>query len=111
MRNGKLRKQPTYIGGERMNEARIPGVPEGSERHVEVTGVDFYLTIEQLPLINWLYQTARTKTFDIYESSGKASAWLVNMLRAAHGGVLSNYLTWFVVGLLGIIYVIMERTP
>ena len=40
-RGGKLRACRTYIGGERLDEARIPGVPLGPERHVEVTGVDF----------------------------------------------------------------------
>ena len=72
MRNGKLRKCPTYIGGERMDETRIPGVPVGPERHVEVTGVDFYLTVEQLPVLKPMYEMARRKIFDVYETGGKA---------------------------------------
>jgi NADH:ubiquinone oxidoreductase subunit 5 (subunit L)/multisubunit Na+/H+ antiporter MnhA subunit len=111
IRHGKLRKLPTYIGGERMNETRIPGVPKGMQRHVEVTGVDFYLTVEQLPVINRFYRAAQTNTLDPYETGGKASRWLVNLLRAAHRGVLTNYLAWFVLGLLGILYVMTQRTP
>jgi formate hydrogenlyase subunit 3/multisubunit Na+/H+ antiporter MnhD subunit len=111
MRHGKLRKCPTFIGGERMEETRIPGVPEGAERHVEVTGVDFYLTVEELPVLKTLYQMARRKLFDIYETGGKVTAWLTNLLRRAHNGLLPWYLTWFVLGLLAILYVMMEGMP
>ena len=111
LRNGKLRKCPTYIGGERLDEARIPGVPEGAERHVEVTGVDFYKTVEELPLLKPLYQIAQKKIIDIYETGGKATGSLVNLLRGAHTGLLPLYLTWFVLGLLAILYVMMKGTP
>jgi formate hydrogenlyase subunit 3/multisubunit Na+/H+ antiporter MnhD subunit len=111
LRKGKLRKCRTYIGGERLDEARIPGVPAGAERHVEVTGVDFYQTVEQLPVLNSLYEMAHKKMFDIYETGGKAMGWLIGLLRAAHTGLLSLYLTWFVLGLLALLYVMMEGTP
>lgn len=110
MRNGKLRKVPTFIGGERMDETRIPGVPVGPERHVEVTGVDFYLTVEQLPVLKTMYEMARRKLFDIYETSGKGSAWLTNCLRGLHAGLLPTYLTWCVLGLIAILYVMMQGT-
>ncbi len=111
LRNGKLRRVPTFIGGERLDEARIPGVPKGASRHVEVTGVDFYQTVEQLPVLKPLYVLASSKVFDIYDRIGKVTAWLSTLLRAAHRGVLPTYLGWFVLGLLGILYVIMEGTP
>lgn len=111
MRNGKLRRVPTYIGGERMNEVRIPGVPKGTSRHVEVTGIDFYQTVEQLPALEALYKLAHTRIFDIYESIGKASEWTTDLLRRAHTGLLPLYLTWFVFGLLAILYVMMEGAP
>jgi formate hydrogenlyase subunit 3/multisubunit Na+/H+ antiporter MnhD subunit len=111
LRNGKLRKVPTYIGGERLDEARIPGVPADAERNVEVTGVDFYRTVEQLPALKPLYEMAQTKIFDLYETGGKVIAWSINMLRGAHTGQLPLYLTWSVLGLLVILYVIMEGTP
>jgi formate hydrogenlyase subunit 3/multisubunit Na+/H+ antiporter MnhD subunit len=109
IRGGKLRKVSTYIGGERMEETRIEGVPAGSQRHVEVTGVDFYETIEQLPVLRRFYLAAQTKLFDIYDSGAAASAWMINLLRTAHTGLLTSYLTWFVLGLLGILYVMMEN--
>lgn len=111
MRNGKLRECATFIGGERMDETRIPGVPVGPERHVEVTGVDFYRTVEQLPVLKTFYALSRGKLFDLYETGGSAIGGLVGLLRSAHTGLLSFYLTWFVVGVLVLLYVILEGAP
>ncbi len=111
LRNGKLRTCPTFIGGERMEETRIPGVPVGAERHVEVTGVDFYQTVAQFPGLRPLYEMAGRKVFDIYEAGGKAAGWMIGLLRGAHTGLLSRYLTWFAVGLLIVLYVMMEGAP
>lgn len=111
LRNGKLRKCPTFIGGERMEEARIPGVPMGAERHVEVTGVDFYQTVAQFPVLRPLYEMAGRKLFDIYETGGKGAGWMISLLRGVHTGVLSLYLIWFAVGLLVVLYVMMEGAP
>jgi NADH:ubiquinone oxidoreductase subunit 5 (subunit L)/multisubunit Na+/H+ antiporter MnhA subunit len=111
LRHGNLRKVPTYIGGERLDETRITGVHKGADRHVEVTGVDFYDTVERLPILKPLYGAANRKRFDIYEICGHAAARLSNSLSAAHNGVLPRYVTWFVFGLLAILYVIMEGSP
>lgn len=110
LRNGKLRKCPTFIGGENLDEARIPGVPAGAQRHVEVTGVDFYQTVQQLPMLKSLFVMARLKMFDIYSSTGKALAKPVRVLQIAHNGLLSFYLIWFLLGLLAIVYWMMEGT-
>ena len=111
MRNGRFRRVPTFIGGERMDEARIPGVPRGPERHVEVTGVDFYQTVEQLPGLQALYRLARRKMFDLYEVSGRVTTLLVAGLRRAHSGRLPVYVAWFFLGLLIIVYLLLEGNP
>ena len=49
MRSGKLRRVETYIGGERLQDVYVSGEQAGPARHLEVTGTDFYNTIEQLP--------------------------------------------------------------
>ena len=110
LRHRKLREVPTFIGGENMSETRIPGVPRGPDRHVEVTGVDFYQTVEKLPGLQQLYDAARRKVFDIYETGGRVIAWLTGLLRAAHTGVLPVYLSWFVLGVLVVLYIMMEGT-
>ena len=81
------------------DETGIPGVPVGPDRHVEVTGVDFYRTVEQLPLLKPMYKLARRKLFDVYEASGKVAARLTSLLRGAHTGLLPMYLAWCVLGL------------
>nr|NIL97308.1 hypothetical protein [Planctomycetales bacterium]NIM08863.1 hypothetical protein [Planctomycetales bacterium]NIN08323.1 hypothetical protein [Planctomycetales bacterium]NIN77451.1 hypothetical protein [Planctomycetales bacterium]NIO34623.1 hypothetical protein [Planctomycetales bacterium] len=88
----------------------IPGVPTGPQRNVEVTGVDFYRTVEQLPVLKSLYGMAERNLFDIYETAGRSTAWLTGWLRGAHSGLLSQYLTWFVLGLLAILYLTMKGT-
>jgi formate hydrogenlyase subunit 3/multisubunit Na+/H+ antiporter MnhD subunit len=108
LRNGKLRQSPTYIGGEELGEAQIPGVPVGAERHLEVTGVDFYETVQHLPVLKPLYAMAQRKVFDLYESGGKATAYLVGLLRGGHTGLLPLYLAWFVLGLLIMVYVMIQ---
>jgi NADH:ubiquinone oxidoreductase subunit 5 (subunit L)/multisubunit Na+/H+ antiporter MnhA subunit len=108
MRNGRLRKCPTFIGGERMDETWLPGEPAGPDRHVEVTGVDFYRTLEKLPVLNPFYELANRKVFDIYDAAGKAVAWPVAVLRGAHTGLLSLYLIWFILGLLAVVYIMMQ---
>ncbi|MGI9517196.1 MAG: complex I subunit 5 family protein [Pirellulaceae bacterium] len=108
LRNSGLRKVPTFIGGERLDEARIPGVPTGAQRHVEVTGVDFYRTVQQLPVLKSLFVMARMKMFDIYSQAGKALARLIRVLQIAHNGLLPFYLIWFVLGLVAVVYLMME---
>jgi formate hydrogenlyase subunit 3/multisubunit Na+/H+ antiporter MnhD subunit len=111
LRHGKLRRVPTYIGGERLEQTRITGVPEGTDRYVEVTGVDFYRTVEQLPVLKLLYGMANKRIFDIYQISGRVSLWFSNLLSAAHTGALPLYLIWFTVGMLAVLYVFMLGNP
>ena len=92
-----------------MHETYLPGVPEGPERHVEVTGVDFYRTIEELPLLKPLIRQARRRVFDIYHLGGSGAAWLTRLLRRADTGLLSAYVVWFVLGLLALLYFMNVR--
>ncbi len=106
MRTGKLRRVDTYIGGERMDDIHIHGEEPGSDRHVEVTGVNFYDTIEQLPVVRRLYPMARRKAFDIYHLGTDGGQYVIGLLRAAHTGILPSYLLWLVFGILVVIYAI-----
>ena len=108
MRGGKLRRVRTYIGGEQMQDVYISGDQQGSQRHVEVTGVDFYNTIEQLPGLQRFYLLTRARVFDIYEILKRGSNYLVQMLRSLHTGILPAYLRWFVAGLTVVVWVVTE---
>ena len=104
MRTGKLRRVETYIGGERMDSVYIQGEEVGPKRHVEVTGVDFYETIEKLPAMRRFYAQSHKKIFDIYHLGARGGQYLTGLLRAAHTGVLSSYILWLMCGILAVIY-------
>ena len=95
-------------GGERMQDVYVSGEAPGADRHVEVTGVDFYQTIEQLPVIERLYRGAKAKMFDFYELVRRGVRYLVVMLRALHTGVLPAYLRWILAGLLVVVWVVTQ---
>jgi NADH:ubiquinone oxidoreductase subunit 5 (subunit L)/multisubunit Na+/H+ antiporter MnhA subunit len=90
----------TYIGGEDLNEAaRRTGAPAAAAEG-EVTGADFYRTIEELPILGGFYRAADRKLFDVYEVGKQATSVISRALQVFHTGVLRSYVTWYVVGLL-----------
>jgi formate hydrogenlyase subunit 3/multisubunit Na+/H+ antiporter MnhD subunit len=106
MRGGKLRRVRTYIGGEQMQDVYISSDAPGTQRHVEVTGVDFYDTIEQLPGLHRYYALMKARVFDIYNFTNRSAGYLVQALRSIHTGILPSYLRWFVAGLLLVVWVV-----
>jgi formate hydrogenlyase subunit 3/multisubunit Na+/H+ antiporter MnhD subunit len=108
MRGGKLRRTGTYVGGETLSEVYVSGEQAGPGRHLEVSGVDFYRTIEQLPALKRYYRLARAKAFDLYHLVRGGAAYFIGILRAAHSGILPDYLRWFVVGMLVVVWVVTQ---
>jgi len=108
MRSGKLRRVRTYIGGEQMQDVYISGEQKVTQRNVEVTGVDFYNTIEQLPGLQKFYALTRARVLDIYEVLRHGFAYFIQMLRSLHSGILPAYLRWFLAGLLVVVWVVTE---
>jgi formate hydrogenlyase subunit 3/multisubunit Na+/H+ antiporter MnhD subunit len=105
---GKLRRCETYIGGEHLDEVYLSGEETGARRHVEVTGAEFYDTVERLPGLRQLYWLAHLKLFDIYELGAKSTLYLVGLLRAAHTGALPLYVGWVLAGALVVLYAITQ---
>ena len=108
MRGGKLRRVRTYIGGEQMQDVYISNEQQGAQRHVEVTGVDFYNSIEELPGLHRFYTLTRARAFDIYDFLKRVSGYIVQILRSLNTGVLPTYLRWVVAGLVVVVWVVME---
>ena len=98
---------PTYIGGELIEEADIPGEARDESRDVEVTGVDFYRTIEHMVPFRDFYDAAGRKLFDVYDVGTRALFYFVDALRSAHTGRLPLYLTWFLAGFLMLVWMLM----
>jgi formate hydrogenlyase subunit 3/multisubunit Na+/H+ antiporter MnhD subunit len=108
MRGGRLRRVRTYIGGEKIQDVYISGDEPGEQRNVEVTGVGFYNSIEQLPGLQRFYSLMRKRAFDIYDFLRRVSNYFIQMLRSIHTGILPVYLRWFVAGLLLVVWVVTE---
>jgi formate hydrogenlyase subunit 3/multisubunit Na+/H+ antiporter MnhD subunit len=104
----KARSCDTYIGGEIMEEVFRHTGTDGKVENVEVTGVDFYRTVEELSPLREIYGAARKKWFDIYDVGGKATFFIVEILRRAHGGLLPMYLTWVLAGLLVLLWMLFS---
>jgi hypothetical protein len=105
---GKIRRAPTWTGGETLESTYVSGVPVGPLRRVEVTGVDFYDTVEELPGIRGVYGMARRKLLDVYEDGSRVVFYFVDVLRRAHTGLLPLYVTWVVAGFLAVLYAIFR---
>ncbi|MBN1270228.1 MAG: NADH-quinone oxidoreductase subunit L [Kiritimatiellae bacterium] len=99
---------PTYVGGELLGETHIRGEPTGPARDVEVTGVEFYRTVQEIGVLRGLYGMAEKKLFDVYDVGIRVIFYFVEALRRAHSGLLPVYLTWVLVGLLAIMYALMR---
>ena len=89
-----VREVETYVGGEIL------------DKDVEVTGVDFYRTVQDLMPLKSIYKAAQKKLFDIYDVGTRVLFYFVEALRSAHAGRLPMYLTWVLIGLLAIIFVL-----
>jgi NADH:ubiquinone oxidoreductase subunit 5 (subunit L)/multisubunit Na+/H+ antiporter MnhA subunit len=93
------REQPVFTCGERfeLEERRFPG-----------TGL--YLTILDLPFIGTYLKDRDKGVYDIYNIV-KKTGWktIVEKLKNLHDGVLSTYLSWCIVGLMIIMFVLMNR--
>lgn len=102
----KARECETYIGGEIMTEIYISGEAISGSRNVEVTGVDFYQTIEDMVPFRGIYTAARRKLFDLYDVGTGVIFYFVEALRNAHTGRLPLYLTWFLAGFLMLLWLL-----
>ena len=92
----KARECPTYIGGEILGE------------NVEVTGIDFYRTFQEMNPFKAFYAMAEQKLFDLYDVGTGVVFYFVEMLRVAHSGILPLYLTWVIAGLMALIWLLFK---
>ena len=94
----KRKEKDIFVGGSELAEDMSGIVP----------GTDFYRTISDMDGFNVAYRDGDKGTFDIYNLGGKAGNILVQLLRRVHNGVLSTYLSWCIIGL-GILIFILVR--
>lgn len=92
-----VRTVPTWTCGEVM-----------SNESMRIPGTHFYKTVSRMGGLKQLYSGQEKGYFDPYDQGGKFGLGLTSLLRWLHSGLLPMYLTWVVLGLLIIIFVICE---
>ncbi len=81
-----LRIDEPFIGGEKLRE------------DMKVSGVAFYKTIEEIPILAKIYGLARNGNFDIYNVGSNIVFFFTRGLQRLHNGILPTYLAWCLVG-------------
>ncbi|MCX5666978.1 MAG: proton-conducting transporter membrane subunit, partial [Candidatus Omnitrophica bacterium] len=87
-RSSSARRTGLFVGGEKFEG--VPGIAASS----------FYDTIKNMPLLRRIYSLAGKKVFDIYEEGSKGVFYFTDILRWLHNGILPTYMTWCLIGML-----------
>lgn len=91
----KIRSTSSFSGGEE---------PALNALNIE----DFYNNIREIKILKIIYKLAERKFFDIYEICKAISFFFIRFLRYLHNGVLSTYLGWCLLGMLGLFYIFLK---
>lgn len=94
LKNLKFKRQ--FIGGEIINE------------EFKFQSVEFYKTLNEFKILDFLYKKAKEGWFDVYELSKRIVLFISKELQFLHTGVLPLYLLWIILGIL-IIFLILVR--
>jgi formate hydrogenlyase subunit 3/multisubunit Na+/H+ antiporter MnhD subunit len=84
----KFRTDDSFIGGEKLQEQTGYPTPE------------FYKTLTEFRLFEWIYKKAEEKWFDIYDLSKHFVLGISHRFSEAHTGVLPGYILWVFAGLI-----------
>jgi formate hydrogenlyase subunit 3/multisubunit Na+/H+ antiporter MnhD subunit len=95
----KSREVTQFIGGEEL------------AKHTDMrpSGVEFYNTVKEISLLNFIYKKAEDKWFDIYEQGKRLVFSISAIFQFLHNGKLPNYLVWYLLGMLGLFYFFIFR--
>jgi len=91
-----IRKSDSFTGGE---------ILDAGDR---VTGAQFYKTVQDLGGIRKIYEWAEAKFFDVYELGTKATLGFAKNLQHVHTGVLTMYMSWFLLGVVVLLALLMK---
>jgi len=94
----KTRTAEPFVGGEIL------------EKHPEMrpSGTEFYDTIRDIGVLQFIYRLAGRKVFDIYEVGVKITLGFNKVLRYIHNGVLLTYLAWCLLGMGVLFYILLK---
>ncbi|GAB4232518.1 MAG: hypothetical protein Kow00109_05020 [Acidobacteriota bacterium] len=86
----RLREVEPFVGGEYLRD-----YPE-----MRISGVDFYRTVQRLPLVSRIYGWAEQGWFDLYELGRRGVLAVSRGLGVLHSGLLPRYVSWCLAGVL-----------
>jgi formate hydrogenlyase subunit 3/multisubunit Na+/H+ antiporter MnhD subunit len=92
----KGRKVESFVGGER------------KLKEMEMSGTEFYKTIEEVGFFSKMYKGAREKIFDLYDDAKRILFYFAEGIRKTHTGVLPTYLTWILFGFIVLFILFMK---
>ncbi|MDD5173567.1 MAG: proton-conducting transporter membrane subunit [Candidatus Omnitrophica bacterium] len=93
----KARVVSSFVGG------------ENPERFDRVAGTEFYNTIREVKAMGSLYSKEESRSFDIYDLSGKITALFTRYLQKLTNGVLPTYIVWGLIGMVVMFIVFFIR--
>ncbi len=93
----KVRIVPTWTCGEIQDNAAMT-----------IPGTHFYKTVSSMSGLKPLYGGQEKGYFDLYDQGGKLGMSLTAFLRWLHCGILPIYLSWVIVGLLVVLFVVCK---
>jgi NADH:ubiquinone oxidoreductase subunit 5 (subunit L)/multisubunit Na+/H+ antiporter MnhA subunit len=91
---GKVRETESFVGGEILDQ----------QEDMRISGVQFYRTIRELPLLKGIYNAAEVRWFDPYEVSKRLVLGASRILGLLHNGLLPRYVSWCLFGIVLIVY-------
>ncbi len=94
----KTRTTEVFIGGEILEK----------KPDMRISGTEFYETIREMGCLKAIYALAEKKVFDIYEVGVKFTLAFNRVLRYIHNGVLLTYLSWCLLGMVILFYVLVR---
>jgi len=83
----------------RTTESFVGGGEKMAEK-ADYNATEFYKTISEFKLFNWLYKKAEEKWFDIYDLSKRIILWFSHLFSSMHSGILIDYAIWIFAGLI-----------
>lgn len=92
----------------RMTQAFVGGEVLEDHPDMRISGTAFYNTIQELGLLKTIYRLAQRKVFDVYDVGSRITFAFNRMLRTIHNGVLPTYLSWCLLGMLVLFYLLLR---
>ena len=94
---------------QRVTDAFVGGEVLEEQADMRVSGAEFYDTIKELSPLKGIYEAAEErKVFDIYEVGKRFTLFFTNRLSSLHTGWLYTYLSWCVLGILILLFIMVR---